>query len=141
LAPHIITLTHCGLRSSSRYYAYETMANSIKQVQIISKSPDETARFYAELFGWSIDANNPMGYRRIDTGSTDGIQAGIWPAPPQAPSFVQFFVSVKDLGAAVQQAQQLGAKVLMGPMALPEGDQMAVLHDPLGMSFGIWQQP
>jgi predicted enzyme related to lactoylglutathione lyase len=43
------------------------------QFQILSKTPDETARFYSNLFGWSIDANNPMGYRRIATGSAGGI--------------------------------------------------------------------
>lgn len=48
------------------------MGNPVKQSQIISKKPDETARFYSELFGWTIDADNPMGYRRIDTGSKEG---------------------------------------------------------------------
>jgi len=39
------------------------MPNPITQFQIISKSPDETARFYSSLFGWTVDANNPLGYR------------------------------------------------------------------------------
>lgn len=56
------------------------MGNPVMQFQMISKKPDETARFYSELFGWTIDADNPMGYRRIDTGSMEGIQGGIWPA-------------------------------------------------------------
>ena len=64
------------------------MGNPVTQFQIISKTPDETARFFAELFAWKFDANNPMGYRRIDTGSSDGIQGGIWPAPPQAPRWL-----------------------------------------------------
>jgi len=116
------------------------MANSIKQVQIVSRNPDETARFYSQLFAWNIDANNPLGYREIDTGSQDGAQAGIWPAPPQAASFVQFFVTVENVETAVDQAQQLGGKLLMGPVTLPGGDRMAVLLDPLGMSFGIWRE-
>ena len=48
------------------------MGNAVTEFQIISKAPDETARFYGELFGWSIDAGNPMGYRRIETGSRRG---------------------------------------------------------------------
>ena len=30
------------------------------------------AAFYATLFSWKVDANNPMGYRQIDTGSPRG---------------------------------------------------------------------
>ena len=117
------------------------MANPVMQFQIISKKPDETARFYADLFGWSIDADNPMGYRRIDTGSAEGIQGGIWPAPPQAPNFVQLFMAVADVKASVRKAEELGAKLLIPPTLLPEGDEMAVMHDPSGMSFAVWRRP
>ena len=117
------------------------MGNPVMQFQIISKSPEETAQFYSSLFGWKVDADNPMGYRRIDTGSASGIQGGIWPAPPQAPNFVQLFTAVEDVGAAVEKAVSFGAKVLIPPTKLPEGDEMAVLHDPQGMSFAVWRKP
>ncbi len=116
------------------------MANPVTQFQILSKSPDETAKFYSTLFGWTVDANNPLGYRRIDTGSNEGIQGGIWPAPPQALNFVQFFVAVDDVKASVKRAEELGAKLLIPPTVLPEGDEMAVLHDPQGMSFSVWRR-
>ena len=117
------------------------MSQPVMQFQIISKSPEETARFYGSLFGWKIDADNPMGYRRIDTGSAEGIHGGIWPAPPQASNFVQLFMAVDDVAAAVAKAVELGAKVLIPPTKLPEGDEMAVLHDPQGMSFAVWRRP
>lgn len=41
--------------------------------------------------------------------------------------------------AAAKNAEALGAKLLIPPTMLPEGDEMAVMHDPQGMSFGIWQ--
>jgi predicted enzyme related to lactoylglutathione lyase len=64
------------------------MPNPVTQFPILSKSPEDTARFYTSLFGWKVDANNPKGHQRLDTGSKEGIQGGIWPAPPQAPNFV-----------------------------------------------------
>ena len=70
------------------------MPNPVMQFQIITKEPDASARFYSGLFDWKIDADNPMGYRRINTGSTEGIHGGIWPAPPQAPTFVQLFIAL-----------------------------------------------
>ncbi len=115
------------------------MPNPVTQFQILSQSPDETARFYSGLFGWTIDSGNPMGYRQINTGSEQGIQGGIWPAPPQAPSFVQLFISVDDVKSAVDKASGLGARILIPPTMLPAGDEMAVLLDPQGMSFAVWR--
>lgn len=113
------------------------MASPVVQFQILSKAPDETARFYSALFGWTVDAGNSMGYREINTGSTEGIQGGIWPAPPQAPSFVQLFIAVDDVPASAKKAQDMGAKQIMPATKLPDGDEMAVLLDPLGMSFAV----
>jgi hypothetical protein len=119
--------------------AYE-MGNPVMQFQILSKAPDETAQFYSTLFGWTVSADNPMGYRQINTGSAEGIQGGIWPAPPQSPNFVQLFVAVGDVRASVKKAEELGAKLLIPPTTLPEGDEMAVMHDPQGMSFALWRR-
>lgn len=115
------------------------MGDPVTQFQILSKDPEKTAKFYSRLFDWSIDANNALGYRQIRTGSESGIQGGIWPAPPQAPNFVQLFVSVHDVRAAIKNAETLGAKVIIPATILPEGDEMAVLLDPEGMSFAIWR--
>ncbi|HLJ86380.1 MAG TPA: VOC family protein [Candidatus Angelobacter sp.] len=116
------------------------MGNPVTEFQILSKAPDETAKFYAGLFGWSIDASNSLGYRRIQTGSKEGIQGGIWPAPPQAPNFVQLFVAVEDVHAAVKKAEEMGARTIIPPATLPEGDEMAVMLDPQGMSFAVWRK-
>jgi predicted enzyme related to lactoylglutathione lyase len=116
------------------------MANPVVQFQILSKDPAAAAGFYSALFGWTVDANNPLGYRRIDTGSQEGIQGGIWPAPQQSPDFVQLFVAVDDVQSAVEKAQGLGARLLIPPAVLPEGDEMAVMHDPGGMAFALWRR-
>ena len=112
--------------------------NPVTQFQILSTAPDATARFYTDLFGWTVDAANPMGYRQLLTGSAEGIQGGIWPAPPQANTFVQLFITVEEVAAAVKRAEHLGAKLLIPPTVLPQGECMAVLRDPQGMSFGVW---
>lgn len=113
------------------------MSSPVTQFQIISVAPGQTAQFYSDLFGWTINDNNPMGYREIQTGTSDGIQGGIWPAPPQATNFVQLFMAVPDVKLSVQRAQELGAKVIIPPTSLPDGTEMAVMHDPQGMSFGM----
>ena len=116
------------------------MPNPVFQFQIVSKDPDETASFYTQLFEWSVDANNALNYRQIETHAREGIQGGIWPAPPEAHSFVQLFIAVEDVGAAVQKAEALGAKVLIPPTAIPGGEEMAVLLDPQQISFGVYRR-
>ena len=113
------------------------MSTPVMQFQILSRNPQETAEFYSALFGWTVAADNAMGYRQIDTGSPKGIHGGIWPAPPQAPNMVQLFAAVPDVKSASGKAVSLGAKMIIPPTILPEGDEIAVLQDPHGMPFGI----
>lgn len=115
------------------------MGNPVAMWQILSKNPDDTARFYGELFGWTVNVDNALGYRRVATDAGRGIDGGIWPAPPEAPNFVQLFVETDDIDAHVARATTLGARVLIPPQTLPEGDRLAVLLDPQGMSFGLHQ--
>lgn len=115
------------------------MENPVTHFQILSKVPEETAQFYVRLFGWTVSATNPLGYRQIDTRSSIGIQGGIWPTPPAGSSFAQLFVTVDDVKATVKKAEGLGAKVAVAPTTLPDGDEMAVLVDPQQLSFGVWK--
>ena len=113
------------------------MGQPVMRWQILAKNPDQLGAFYSKLFDWEIHTNNALGYRMVDTGCERGIDGGIWPAPPEAHAFVQLFIEVEDVPQHVQQATALGAQVLVPPQKLPDGDEMAILHDPEGIPFGI----
>lgn len=115
-----------------------TVPAAVTHWQIVTPDPDKAAQFYGRVFGWAIGANNAMGYRQIPA-APGGIAGGIWPAPPGAPSGVQVYVSVPDVAATVAAATAQGASVIVPVTALPDGDVMAVLLDPLGMAFGLMQ--
>ena len=83
---------------------------------------------------------NALGYRELKTGENGhSIDGGVWPAPQTDRPFVQLFVEVPSIDDSIQKAQKLGASVLVPKSALPDGDTMAVLQDPAGLSFGICQ--
>jgi len=111
------------------------MANSVAKFQILSSDPDQTAKFYASLFGWRVDTKNKLGYRELKT--SNGIDGGVWPAPPEAHDFVQLFIEVDDIDAAIEKASALGGGVIVPKSALPDGDTMAILRDPRGLTFGV----
>ncbi len=115
------------------------MGHPVMRFQIVAKDPEGASVFYSQLFDWSINRDNALGYRTIDTGSEAGIQGGIWPIPPEAQSLVQLYIEVTDVAGTVDEARQLGAQVLVEPQALPDGDQMAILIDPEGVPFGVFR--
>lgn len=94
------------------------------------------AKSYRDLFGWTITAKNAMGYRQLTTDE-GGVNGGVWPSPPDGHSVVQLFVGVPDVERAVTHAAELGATIIVPPTSLPDGDAMAVLKDPCGVTFGV----
>jgi predicted enzyme related to lactoylglutathione lyase len=84
-----------------------------------------------------VSQTNALGYREITTG-TGGFDGGVWPAPPQLERpFVQLIIEVDDVNAYITKAESLGAVTIVPRSVLPDGDTMAVLHDPAGMPFAI----
>ncbi len=116
------------------------MSDPVVQWQIVTTSPDSVATFCRKLFGWNITANNALAYREVETGD-GGMKGGIWPAPPDAHSFVQLFVSVADVARSVEQTIELGGRVIVPPTTLPDGDTLAIIADPNGITFGLMQGP
>lgn len=118
----------------------ERMPAPVIQFQVLARDPDAAARFYQEAFGWGIDRNNALGYRAISTGPA-GIAGGIWPAPPEGTPVVQLFIGVEDVSACVARAQAHGATVIVPPQRLPDGDELAIIADPQGITFGVMRLP
>ena len=114
------------------------MGAPVMQFQIVAREPEAVARFYADLFGWRVRANNALGYRELDTQSDRGIRGGVWPSPPEGHNLVQLFIEVDDIDAYVAKATGAGARVLFPRQQLPDGDALAILLDPAGLSFGLY---
>src|SRR4051812_44405610 len=106
------------------------MGQPVVNWQIITKDPQRLTDFYTKLFDWECNSENALGYRAIGTGSDRGIHGGFWRGPPGTPSFVQLFVEVENVAKAAAQAVSLGAREIVPPQKLPDGDEMAILHDP-----------
>jgi predicted enzyme related to lactoylglutathione lyase len=115
------------------------MSNPVFRWQILSPEPAKSAAFYEKLFDWKLSRANELGYRELSSGVAGSIAGGVWPAPPAERSFIQLFIEVDDIDASVAKATNLGAQVLVPKSALPDGDVMAILEDPSGLSFGVCQ--
>jgi len=111
------------------------MANPVGWFELLG--PDGTAlqRFYAEAFGWQIDANNPMSYGMVaaEEGSIGGGVAG----SPDGKAYATFYIAVPDLQAALDTVGKLGGSTLTAPMDVPGGPSIAFFSDPAGNRVGL----
>jgi predicted enzyme related to lactoylglutathione lyase len=107
-------------------------------------TPDEASAkaFYGELLGWAWQDDPLPGGGTYTMLTKDGKRvAGLHqPAPERAgpPAWLSY-VSVAEADAAAARAAELGAGVLAGPFDVMEAGRMAVIQDPQGAVFGIWQ--
>jgi len=110
------------------------MANNVVHFEVHGKDGKRLQEFYTALFGWKIDADNPMQYG-IVSAESGGISGGISQSPT-AP-MVTFYVAVADLAVALKNAARLGGKTLMEPHAVPGGPTIAMFSDPEGNPIGL----
>lgn len=102
--------------------------------EINARDPKALHGFYAELFGWKVNADNPMGYGVVTAGG-GGINGGIGPA--QGIPGVTFYVRVPDLDAALRRAGELGGRTVVPPTHIPNMVTFAVFTDPEGNRIGM----
>jgi predicted enzyme related to lactoylglutathione lyase len=110
-------------------------SNPVTWFEILGKDGAALQKFYGDLFGWKIDAANPMNYGMVE-GKDGGIGGGITGAQDQK-SQVTVYVSVDDLQATLDRAKSLGGEVVMPPMEVPNGPKIAQFKDPQGNLIGI----
>jgi len=101
--------------------------------EISARDPQALHRFYSSLFGWTVDADNPMNYGLVTTGG--GINGGIGPA--EGMTHVTFYVSVPDLEATLRKVGDLGGATVVPPTAIPNMVTFALFTDPQGNRIGL----
>jgi predicted enzyme related to lactoylglutathione lyase len=66
----------------------------------------------------------------------EGVAGGI-AKPPEGGPYTTFDVNCDDVQAKLDEAEKLGAKVVMPPMRVPEGPGIAMFSDPDGNIIGL----
>jgi predicted enzyme related to lactoylglutathione lyase len=122
------------------------MGQPVVHFEIMGKDGEKLRSYYSELFGWEIDADNPMNYgivqRDGNTGADGvGIGGGVGAAPEGYDGHVTFYIEVPDVEAALAQAESLGGKRMMGPDKVPNGPEIGLFNDPEGHVVGVVKTP
>jgi len=105
--------------------------------------PEAALRFYGGLFGWELKDTMPEGsdgeyfiarLRGGDVAAVGSIPEG---APPMA--VWNTYVWVGSADEAVSKARDAGGGVVTEPFDVMDSGRMAVLTDPEGATFCVWQ--
>lgn len=112
------------------------MPNPVVHFEVIGKDAKKLQDFYSGLFGWQIDANNPMSYGVVGVQDGRGIGGGI-SAAPQGDGFVTFYVEVDDPQAYLDKVVSMGGHVVMPLTEIPGMVTFAQFADPEGHMVGI----
>ena len=117
------------------------MTSSVTHFEIYGENPAKLAEFYRTLLGWQVEKAPGIDYWRIATGSEEskGLSGGLlfWPLP--GPRSWVHYVHVDSLDQIVERIVELGGAVVRPKTAVPKAAWYAVVADPDGNIFAIWQ--
>ena len=110
------------------------MAAKVIHVEVTGKDGAALQRFYSDIFGWSLDTNNPGGYGLHRDGD---FTAGFGPTQDGGPGLVTFYVHADDPSATLRKVEELGGSVIMPLTEVAPETTIALFADPEGHIVGI----
>jgi predicted enzyme related to lactoylglutathione lyase len=118
------------------------MGQPVVHFEVIGKDASKLQQYYSELFGWQIDADNPMSYGMVAReGNVNpegiGIGGGVGTGPEGYEGHVTFYVEVPDVEAALAKAESLGGTRVWGPEKIMDQVELGQFNDPEGHMIGL----
>lgn len=114
-------------------------------IELATPDTEAAKSFYSSLFGWSANENDmgEMGMYTIFQRNGRDCAAMYALAPEQQaqgiPPNWATYVAVESADAAAEKAKSLGGNVIQPPLDVFDFGRMAVLSDPQGAVFCVWE--
>ncbi len=110
-------------------------------IDLATSNPQGAQSFYAAVLGWTYDIGGPefghYAVARCDGLSAAGI-GGIPSGVEMPPAWTVYF-GVASVDDTLTEATTHGGRVLAPAMDIGDFGRMAVVEDPTGAAFGLWQ--
>jgi uncharacterized protein len=111
--------------------------------ELLTTDVEAAKQFYGEIFGWT-STDMPMGDAGTYTmfkRAGDTTVAGLMQRPDEnIPPNWGTYIGTPDVDATIARAKELGGTAITEPMDVPGQGRFAIIQDPTGAVFGIWQQ-
>ncbi|MDC3960584.1 VOC family protein [Polyangium jinanense] len=111
---------------------------------LMTTDPAAAKAFYTTLFGWTAEEMPFPGGTYTMFRKREHDVAGLGGQPPEEqsrgiPPHWNVYVSVDDINAVSAKAATLGGNILAPAFDVMESGRMAILADPTGAVFFLWQ--
>jgi predicted enzyme related to lactoylglutathione lyase len=114
------------------------MSRPVVHFEIVGGDAAALHTYYAQLFGWRIEPGGPAGYGLVRPSGSGGITGGIGSGAGPDSRHVTVYVDVPDVGAALDRAEELGGRRLLGPdIVWGTGLELGQFADPEGHVIGL----
>jgi uncharacterized protein len=102
---------------------------------------ERAMEFYRALFGWEYDVGPEETGRYTMCLLRDRPVAALMANPdPGATDFWwNVYIATDDCDGTVKRVADAGGTVITAPMDVMDAGRMAILRDPVGAQFGLWQ--
>jgi len=116
-------------------------------IELAAHDNDAARAFYTALLGWSVnetrygDGPNDVYYIYQLNGADAAASYPMDPGQKEAgmPSAWLLYVAVEDVEASAARAREAGGTLLMEPFDVMAHGRMALVQDPMGAPFALWQ--
>jgi uncharacterized protein len=114
-------------------------------VELSTSDQSAAKKFYSELFGWSIN-DSPMGpgevytiFRLNGRDAAAGYTMNKQEREARVLPHWNLYIATDNVDNSASQAANTGGTVLAGPFDVMDAGRMAVIQDPAGAAFCLWQ--
>jgi uncharacterized protein len=114
-------------------------------VDTLQADPDAARRFYGDLFGWQFEGPGPMPgdppgeYYVARLRDRDVAGVASQPAADAPAAVWSTYIQVDTAEASVDKVRGAGGSVVIGPLDAPPAGRLAVVADPDGAVFNLWE--
>jgi predicted enzyme related to lactoylglutathione lyase len=111
--------------------------------ELASKDVEAAKKFYSELLGWKLVTSEAAGMNYTEIVVGDQHIGGMYQLSEEcggsadAPSHWISYVAVDDVDAAARRTEELGGKVFVQPMDIPNVGRFCLINDPTGASISL----
>ena len=105
----------------------------------VSNEARRAQAFFGELFGWKTKDVPMPGGRSYTTIVVGDVAIGGYTQPPPVNTHWLSYLQVADARATAAKVTSLGGTVAKPPFAIGDFATLALVVDPLGAAFALWQ--
>lgn len=107
--------------------------------ELATSDANAAKQFYTSLFGWTVRDIPLDGGNTYTMLEKDGKQVAALYQDKDRPTHWGSYIGVESADATVAKAKELNATVMMEPFDVMTEGRMAVLQDPTGAVFSVWE--